>query len=270
MPKKARKIRRAPSRSTRRVVRRRLGRKKISDIHTFKGTVNAGIINAVITSTSTHLGGAYIFKLTDLPIIATGGALSNSFDFVRLNKCRMEFMPRYNQQSEQIGTSAGQTPGLTFLTGLDEVPVVSSSALTVAPTWLSQADEDAGVTEATAYDHPRITPDYIRGMPNGKETEVYKKHVVHFTPVFYEFTSNNVANFTAATPGNYKPCKKQWVNLNYLNQGSGTEVQSEGPDFYGPMYSLSGNIPTVTPGGTIQYYDVKLHYSVSFRRLRGI
>lgn len=179
----------------------------------------------------------------------------------------MEFMPRFNMAQQNF--TASQNAPLTFLTGLDEVPLVSSSALTIAPSWVSQADEDAGVTETTAYDHPRITPDYIRGMRNCKETELYKKHTVHFTPAFYEFTVNNAATGVAAAAGQYRACKKQWVNLNFLSQTSGTELQASGPDFYGPMYSMSANISTSTTG-LQQYYDVKLHYSVSFRRLRGI
>lgn len=236
-------------------------RRKISDIHTFKGIMNAGQLFAIPTSTSTHLGGQYISQLTDLPIIAAGGALSNSFDFVRLNKCKMEFMPKFNLNGGNLPVDAP-----TFLTGLDEVPIFRTTALTQASTWGTQADEDAGVTETKAYDHARITPDYIRGMQNSVETEIYKKHTVWFTPTFYDFTVNNViANPTGLTGSVYKPCKKQWVNLNYLNQATGSEVQATGPDFYGPMYCFGTNTATIT-----QYYDVKLHYSVSFRRLRGV
>lgn len=160
----------------------------------------------------------------------------------------------------------------TFLTGLDEIPIVfATGTFTKAPTWISQSDEDTGVTEAQAYDHPVISPDYIRGMPNAKETEIYKKHVVHFTPVMYDYmvaaTSGNQTASPTQTGGVFQRKTKQWINLNYLSQVAGTEVASPGPDFYGPMYCFGNNMPA---GATQQYYDVKLHYSVSFRRLRGI
>lgn len=252
-----RSLKRRRSTTLRRVTRR----KRISDIHTFKGIVNAGQLLSIPTTTSTHLGGQYIMQLTDFPIIGTGGALSNAFDFVRLNKCKMEFMPKYNFNGGNLPVDAP-----TFITGMDEVPLYRTSALLQAPTWGTQADEDAGVTEAHAYDHVRLTPDYIRGQQGSRETEIYKKHTVWFTPTFYDFAINNTqAGTPTFTPGPYKACKRQWVNLNYMNQTSGSEVQSTGPDFYGPMYCFGTNTTTIT-----EYYDVKIHYSVSFRRLRGI
>lgn len=159
----------------------------------------------------------------------------------------------------------------TFLSGLDEIPLTfATGTFTTAPSWASQADEDAGITEATAYDHERITPDYLRGMQNSKETEIYKKHVVHFTPVFYDYmvaaVSANQTSSPTQSGGVFQRCAKKWVNLNYLSQQTGAEVQSPGPDFYGPMYCFGNNMPA---GSTQQYYDVKLHYSVSFRRLKG-
>jgi len=264
--------RRAPSLKRRRTSTRRRSR-KISDIHTFKGIINAGILQGIPSSTSTHLGGQYIFHLADFPIIGSGVNLGEAFDFVRLNKCRMEFMPRYNM-STAPNTAAGGTQGqsVTFLTGLDELPLVfATGTFTHAPTWVSQNDEDAGVTEATAYDHPSITPDYLRGMQNSKEKEIYKKHSVTFTPVFYDYmvaaTSGNQTSSPTQTGGVFERRVKKWINLNYMSQVAGTEVASPGPDFYGPMYTFSNNIAGTS---ITQYYDVKLHYSVSFRRLRGI
>lgn len=205
-------------------------------------------------------------KLSDLPIVGSNDVgLAQAFDFVRLNKCTMEFMPRFNVNDGSVSNLVFQT----FLTGLDEVPLLNASAALIsAPSWQSQASEDSGVTECTAYDHARITPDYIRGMQGGKETEFYKRHKVHFTPTFYDYTVQNVQGIVGATTGGaYKACKKQWVNTNYLNQGSGSETQTQGPDFYGPMYCFSNNLAS---GSQTALYDVKLHYSVSFRRLRGI
>lgn len=233
---------------------------KLGDIHSFKGIVNAGIINTIPSSTSTVIGGQYIINISDIPVIGVGGGLSNSFDFFRFNRCSLEFMPRYNMATDT------QTIPVTFLTGLDEVPIYSSgSALTAAPTWSSQGDEDATVTESKAYGHPRLTPDYIRGQPGARETEMYKKHVVHFIPTFYTFTASNTVAGIGLGAGNYKANKKQWVNLNFLNDNTGAEVQSQGPDFYGPMYAVSNNTTASAP-----LYDVKLHYSFSLRRLRGV
>lgn len=267
----ARAFRRRRSSSGKRVLRKKSG--NLGNIHTFKGIVNAGILAAQLAATSTHLGGQYIFKLSDLPIVGSAGAgIGNCFDFVRLNRCKMEFMPRFNVQSANNGTGiTGTSAPQTFLTGVDEIPILRSGVLTVAPTWLSQGDEDANITETSAYDHPDITPDYLRGMPNVKETEVYRKHTVHFIPTFFDYAVNNVAagsTETSITSGVYKACRKQWVNCNFLQQNTGAETAGPGPDFYGPMYSFGNNVGS--GGQATQYYDVKLHYSVSFRRLRGL
>lgn len=182
------------------------------------------------------------------------------FDFVRINKCWMEFQPRANMS--QITTEQN----VTFLTGMDEIPLVTSTSPgTTAPTWGAQGGDDATVTEANAFDSARITADYLRGMKTCKETQCYKKHVVSFYPAFYNLLDDTVST-TAASHVVERNIKK-WVNLNWINQSTGTDVQSLGPDFYGPMYCFSSNNNV---GAAQPYYDVKLHYSVSFRRLRGV
>jgi len=267
----ARAFRRRRSSSGKRVFRKKSG--SLGDIHTFKGIINAGILAALPAATSSHLGGQYIFKMNDLPIYENMGPC---FDFARMNKCRLEFMPRYNVTSAP-NTAAGATQGIpmTFLTGVDEIPIYNSTGglpTIQAPTWLSQADEDAPVTEATAYDHPRISPDYLRGMDNCRETEIYKKHSRSFYPVSYSYLVDTVSNSNITpSPGAQSPVferkTKRWININAMNQLSGTEALVPGPDYYGPMYSFGNNLAS---GGTAtQYYDVKLHYSVSFRRLKG-
>jgi len=238
----------------------------LGDIHTFKGILNGGQLGTLLSSTSTHLGGLYIFKLSDFPIIGSAGSgLGASFDFCRVNKCKMEFLPRYNMQANPITTGGSNEPQPTFLTGLDEVPIITSGSFTPAPSWTTQGDEDADVTEATGYDHPRITPDYIRGMQNCKETETYKKHVVHFTPWFFNTLVGGETGAGFNPTGTYVRNIKKWINLQALNQSTGAEANVIGPDFYGPMYSFSNNVTN-----PINYYDVKIHYSVSFRRLKGI
>jgi len=186
------------------------------------------------------------------------------FDFIRINKCRMEFLPRFNQQinSDQEAT----TTFVTFLTGLDPLPIGNTSALADAATWSSQADEDSGVTECQAYDNLRITPDWIRGMASGKETEPYKKHVVHFIPQYYDYAVNASNNNSGISPinGVFQAQRKKWVNLNFFTQSSGALTAVQGPDFYGPCYSFSNNAQAATP---VAYYDVKLHYSISLKRI---
>jgi len=264
MPRTTANRKRKATRSSQRapIRRRRANRKTFTDIHTFKGIINAGFLSSIVSGTSLHTGGQYILKLSNLPIVA--GSLGNAFDFVRFNKCRLEFLPKVNMTQ-----TSSEIPG-TFLTGLDEIPLTfNTGTFTTAPTWGSSGGEDAGVTEATAYDHPNITPDYIRGQQGSKESECYKKHVVHFTPVFYNYivaaVSANQTSSPTQTGGVFQRNLKKWVNLNYLSQISGTDVQSPGPDFYGPMYCFSQNSTTSAP-----LYDVKLHYSVSFRRLKGV
>jgi len=276
MPKRSTRKRRIATRSPARALRRKRTRRssksrvgRLGDIHTFKGVLNAGILSGILAATSTHLGGQYIMKLSDFPIIGSADAgLGAVFDFVRLNKCKMEFLPRYNVQGNPVTEGgAGNVVIPTFLTGLDEIPLATAANPgTIAPSWTSQSDEDTGVTEATAFDHARISPDYLRGQQNCKETEIYKKHTVYFTPVFY-----NTLQFGAGTPTpilDVMRNTKKWINLNFLQQSSGAEVQNTGPDFYGPMYSFSNNLSADTAAQA--YYDVKLHYSVSFRRLKGI
>jgi len=264
MPKRANSRKRAAGRSPARAFRRRRTTSsrrtssrsgRLGDVHSFKGIINAGILSALPAGTSTHLGGQYIFQLTDLPIYQN---MNNCFDFVRVNSCRMEFLPRANMA--QINTETN----VTFLTGLDEIPMVGTSS-TVAPTWSAQGSEDAGVTESKAYDHVRITPDYVRGMQNSRETEAYKKHTRVFTPWHFINTVDTIT--TGMSSGvQYQKQSRKWIALNYLDQTTGTEIASGGPDYYGPMYSFGANngISSPTP-----LYDVKLHYSISFRRLKG-
>jgi len=280
MPKRARSSKRSGARTPARSLRRRrtTTRKRrsgaLGNIHSFKGVVNAGVLSAIPLATSTNIAGQYILKLTDIPIIASGGGLSNTFNFVRLNKCRLEFMPRYNvNQAPNTGAGSVQGEPITFMTGLSEIPLINTaSALTVAPSWTSQGGDASTVTELTAFTDSTAGPSYLRGMPGCKETEIYKKHSVWFIPTFYSFLnafqSQGGQNTPSAQIPIYEARKKHWINLNYLSQTSGTDVQSPGPDFYGPMYAFSNNLAVGQP--VVPYYDVKLHYSVSFKGTRGV
>jgi len=279
MPKRARSSKRSGARTPARSFRRRrtTTRKRrsgtLGNIHSFKGVLNAGVLSAIPAATSTVLGGQYIFKLTDIPIVATGGGLSNTFNFVRLNRCRLEFMPRYNV-NQAPNTGAGSITGqpVTFLTGMSEIPLATTAAsLVTAPSWSAEGGDASTVTEGTAYADSLFGASYIRGMTGCRETEIYKKHSVSFIPTFYSFLNGFESN-GSATPSSLTPIyeakKKKWVNLNFLLQSSGTDIQSPGPDFYGPIYCFSNNL--AAGQGPFAYYDVKLHYSVSFKGVRGV
>jgi len=199
----------------------------------------------------------------------------------------MEFMPRYNMANLPIGalsttdtvTTSGQLP--TFITGYDEVPLVGADtpSFDLAPsgTWSSQSGDDTGVSEMKAYGcQGGVTPSYIRGTARSVETEVYKKHVVHFTPAFYDFavSNNPSATNTLASNGVFERRAKRWINCNTQVQttesATSADVASLGPDFYGPVYSFSQPGTNTSTTAVIQLYDVKMHYSVSFRRVRGL
>lgn len=270
----------------------RLGRTK--DTHHFKGIVNAGIVSwiagSATASTLAQIGGVYMFKFSDLPIFEN---MQPCFEFVRINKCVMEFMPRYNmntmtntilqasdvitQPVNYLTADAKSVQLPTFITAHDEVPLVQDvpGGQVVSGTWSSQGGDDSGVDEMKAYGcQGGVTPSYIRGIVGSKETEIYKKHVVVFTPAFYaliftESTNNNGGVFQRVT--------KKWLNCSYQFQGqsdgtgipTSSDTPSLGPDFFGPVYSFSQ--PGTNTGGTavLQVYDVKMKYSISFRRVRG-
>jgi len=284
-------ISRRKRRTSRRVSRKRSTRRGISrspstkDTHHFKGIVNAGIISLVVeTMAATESNsGVYVFRLDDLPIFERFQA---SFEFVRINKCRLEFMPRYNMTNLPLAT---QEPGSnnvtwpTFITGMDEVPLVggvTTSDLVPAATWSSQGGDDMAITEMEAYQCVgTITPSYVRGLQSSKETEIYKKHSVTFTPHFFDYCLTNQPVSTSSTSvaqpnlGTFERKTRKWVNTTFIKQltaSTSAEEVSVGPDFYGPVYSFS-NPPALSQdtSATQQLYDVKMHYSVSFRRVKG-
>lgn len=264
----------------------------MSDVHHFKGIVNAGVLSWIAGSataaTLAQIAGVYVFRLDDLPIFEQ---FAEGFEFVRINRCRMEFMPRYNMSNLPIGavsttdtvTASGQLP--TFITGYDEVPLVVGSGvggdLATSGTWSSQTGDDANVAEMKAYGcQGGITPSYIRGLQRSKETEIYKKHSVSFIPAFYDYAMTNATGEGNVTNGygTYERRTKKWINCNVQLQtvsgASSTPVSTAtpaiGPDFYGPVYSFSQPGTNTSTTSIVQLYDVKLHYSVSFRRVRGL
>lgn len=276
-------------RTVRRVARRvprslgRLG--KVSPIHHFKGIINAGIIkwSATQVSGSPMNSGVYILRLADIPNYIE---LAGLFEFIRVNRCRLEFMPRYNMTNMPIGTVPGTTPATvsrlpTFITGLDEVPLVAvtpSVDVALSTAWVSQTGESSGVNEMSAYQAAGpLGPDYIRGLSSAKETEVYKKHVVSFIPTFYDYVMTNNpqlagTSIPSSTSGCFEKKQKKWLNTSFLEQVSSVASEtsiSVGPDMYGPVFSFSTAAVTGAANTSLELYDVKLHYSVSCRRYKG-
>jgi len=273
----------APKRSRRRNsfagrIRRPIGTSGAgSDVHHFKGTLNAGILQlpwVTAAAASTHYGGMYVFNLADLPIYTQQ---QDNFEFVRVNRFVMSFMPRYNESVNPSATGAStitganqQYYGQTFITAMDEIPVSSggTSYTNATQTWVTQNDEDSGVAEMVAVDNPNITPDYVRGLRGSKETELYKKHVVAFTPTYYVITQNFQGNTDSGFPTDYEQRKKRWLPTHAYIQGSG-DLQLTGPTFHGPIYAFTQLI-SASPTNPTQVYDVKVRWSVSFKRQRGV
>lgn len=283
-------------RSTKRVVRRvarprrslgRLG--KMSDTHHFKGTINAGVLRWISNVNSVNPipalptnSGVYVLRLADIPNFTE---LSNLYEFIRVNRCVMEFLPRFNMTNVPIGTTEGtETTNVrlpTFITGIDEVPLVTSSTtvdLTPSPSWVSQGGDSSTVSEMAAYQAIGVVgPDYIRGLSNSRETEIYKKHVVRFTPAFFDYAVVNQAvaggqSYPLPGTGVFERKAKKWLNTTYLLQNTSlaTSTETVGPDFYGPMYSFSFAATVTSAANTsFELYDVKMRYSISLRRYKG-
>lgn len=225
---------------------------------------------------STQYSGQFIFKLNDLPVYVSEQL---SYEFVRVNKFVMHFMPRYNMAT--LPTSAdGNTGALqqyfgqTFITAMDEVPLLgaTSGLITASQTWVSQSDEDAGVNEMEAYRNETITPDYIRGIKGSKETELYKAHKIMFTPVYYIAAVDFTNTGTEAQVVEYEQRKRRWLPTNITAQSTGgggdTPTLLAGPTFHGPIYSFT-QLASASPTNPTQVYDVKVDYSVSFKRYKG-
>lgn len=272
---------RRPSRKARRVVRRR--RTRGSDVHHFKETVNCGTIACLPSSgtSQTNSTGAFIFRLTDLPAYQT---LGQNFEFARVNKFRMEFWPKANMQLIQAAASGSAettfSPSGTFITAVDQVPIYGPAiggVFVQAATWSNDASNSSGVTSGSAV-QTAITTNYIRGIEGSRETELYKKHVISFYPAFYDYVMtgtgtgaiSNVSNTigTFGSNGCAERKIKKWISISNINsQATPSIATNVGPLYFGPVYAIDNNVATTN---TIPLYDVRLTYSVSFKRLKGV
>jgi len=294
--RKTRRVRRRTSRSTgltRRVPRSLGGLGKMRDVHHFKqivdgGTITTGNFNGNVSQTT----GACVMRLGDLPIYIQ---MAPNFEFARLNKCRIEFIPKYNMQLNQLttGTAALATGSITgtFITAIDQIPIYTAasagSTFTKANTWVDDGDENGSASYAS-FVQTSMTPNYVRGLQGAKETELYKKQVRSFYPAFYDTILTQAGNSfpgpsgiqsigdplptgtatAVVTNGCVERRIKKWVSINNVTSGSTTALgPNGGPLYFGPVYALDVNVPGST--ALVPMFDVRFHYSVSFKRYKG-
>lgn len=235
--------------------KRKSSRRSKVKIHTFNGTINGGILSVPAASTAiTTWGGVYTLDMSVLPIFAS---LSDAFEFGRLNSLRFELLPRNNVTT--IATNSGST----IVVGVDEIPMTTSSG--TASTWGAATSEDSGVTEARAQYMVNITPDYVRGLEGSVECELYQKIVKKFVPAWYVQQSQAPNNFNSSSglAATYEPKKRCWFAINLTTSTAGATAS---PVYWGLMYAFCATAASVqTPA-----YDVRIHYSVSFKRIRGV
>lgn len=235
--------------------KRKSSRRSKVKIHTFNGTINGGILSVPASSTAiTTWGGVYTLDMSVLPIYAS---LSDAFEFGRLNSLRFELLPRNNVTT--IATNSGST----IVVGIDEIPMTTSTG--TASTWAAATSEDGGVTEARAQTSVTITPDYVRGLESSTECELYQKIVKKMVPAWYVVASQVPSSFNSASSlaQTYEPKKRCWFPINLTSSSAGT---TSSPVYWGLMYAFCATAASAqTPA-----YDVRIHYSVSFKRIRGV
>jgi len=241
----------------------------LSDTHHFKETVNGGVLG--ISSTTALGGGVFIMQLTDFPIFQK---FSTCFEFARLNKCTIHFIPKFNMQLNQLTFSTGVEATVsingTIITAVDQVPydvVIGSS--TVAATWSNDSSNTTGTSSPTAYTSNIITPGYIRGLQGSKEMEIYKKRSISFMPCFFDYIMDGQGLGDTDNPAFERKVKK-WVATKYVGAGSGTVdvTPGHGPVYYGPVYCFDVNAPPSS--GSQALYDIRFTYSMSFKRVTGV
>lgn len=280
------------SRKRKRSLRRRVPRSlgtlgRQSNAHHFKETINGGVLfinpstgSASATAAGAFLGtGVYVMQLSDFPIFQR---MNGIFEFCRLNKCTIEFIPKYNMQSNAnlftAGTAAqfsSSTTG-TFVTALDQIPVVGITLGTsaTAPNWVNDSSNSSGTTVATPLQCNSVTVGYVRGIEGSKEKELYKKHRIAFNPAFYSQVLSNGTSAAQASTVCYQRQIKKWVTTGALEPGGSESrvVNNTGPYYYGPIYALDINAyaGSTSDNINIPLYDIRLTYSMSFKRLRGV
>jgi len=260
----------------------------MKDVHHFKQTISGGEFILPIASDNITSTGGCIIRLTDLPFYQR---MAPNFEFARLNKCTIEFWPKANMQLNQF-TAAGAlstfSPSGTLITAVDQVPFYSSTlssgmAFVQSVIWAGDASDDSGITSAS-WVRVGMSTDYIRGLQGSREKELYKKHTISFYPAFYDYVmtgegagpitgvSNLLPNTTDVnwgTNGCVERKIKKWVSINNLDSRANTATVNTGPLYFGPVAAIDCNVDG-TGASAIPLYDVRLKYSISFKRVRGV
>lgn len=293
MPKSTSRKTNRSSRKRRSHVGRRLYRKTVSrrsrtsgsDIYHYHETINGGSLivpSGTTGGTRVNSGGVWIMRLSDFPIYQR---LVNVYEFARINKCTITFIPKFNMQVSSTGASES-THSITgtLITAIDQVPIMANYAgatqLGTAITWENDGSNDANVTYPAPAASTTVDCTYVRGLQSSKEKELYKKQVISFFPAFYTpvldigFTNTSTSSIGSnlSATGCFTRQVKKWVTTNLLNQTSTTAdaaVATPGPLFYGPVYALDLNDIPDTGSGALQLFDVRFTYSISFKRLKG-
>lgn len=247
------------------------------DTYHFHETVSAGQLVIPTGATSPFVQSAvWIMRLPNFPAYTTLGA---SFEFVRLNRCTISYWPKANMQLNQFSATGGsQSISGTLIYGVDQVPLIGTMATaSPASSWVTDGTGNTNVTLATPYTFQGATSSssglsYVRGLQNSKEVEMYKKVSQTFYPAFYDLIVDVFPTSSAAGSGGscFNRVMRKWVNCTVLsNTGAGTLTSlNTGPIYYGPVYALDvNNIPATVTNFPI--YDVRMTYSMSFKRLRG-
>lgn len=246
-------------------------------------------VNSTSYSTNNNAGGVWVLRLSDFPIYQR---FVNCYEFARLNKCKIEYIPKANMQLNQF-TSSTETNSLsgTLITAIDQIPILTGSgtgtspSLATAPTWENDGSNDSNITSPAPAECQQASCSYVRGLQGSREKELYKRQVQSFYPAFYTPLLDNVVQplTTAAATGVtlpsfsltgcYERNIKKWVNINSFQttNSAGTTtaiVANNGPLYYGPLYAIDVN---VTPDATynVPLFDVRFTYSISFKRLKG-
>lgn len=210
-------------------------------------------------------------QLTDFPIFQK---FSTCFEFARLNKCTIDFIPKFNMQLNSLTTSTGVGATVsitgTLITAVDQVPydvVIGSS--TVAATWSNDSSNTTGTSSATAYNSNIITPGYIRGLQGSKEQELYKKRSITFSPCFFDYILDGQGGSDVSNPA-FERKVASWVTTKFVGSAGGTVdvTVGHGPIYFGPVYCFDVNAPPAS--GSQALFDVRFRYSMSFKRLSGV
>lgn len=255
-------------------------RGRISDIHHFKETIDGGTIiipSGTTQGTTVNKGGVWAFRLGDFPAYAS---LSANFEFARLNSITIDFIPKFNMQLNGTAAAAGtHSVTGTFITALDQIPLVTFQA-TMTNAEIYTPDPTQGTpTQALCWRNDQVTCQYVRGLQGSRERELYKRHTFTFKPAFYTFlldtpiTNGGALGANASNSGCFERQIMKWVNINILEQGASAGadqiVTNVGPTYYGPLCALDIDDSPETGEGGLALFDVRLTYSMSFKRLKG-